>query len=127
MFDKQFNSNYCFLDDNPDYFKGYWENNQGMGGSDWDPDSKSVTLQKYNRILWSKQLPNGEYMNLTPGNNGELLWNGNRYSSDSIIISFRYIGYKYMIDKVMAALPDYKVFFEDYSRKAYTKIGRAHV
>ena len=120
MFDKQFNSNYCFLDDNPDYFKGYWENNQGMGGSDWDPDSKSVTLQKYNRILWSKQLPNGEYMNLTPGNNGELLWNGNRYSSDSIIISFRYIGYKYMIDKVMAALPDYKVFFEDYSRKAYT-------
>ncbi|MBQ6351593.1 MAG: hypothetical protein IJI42_11815 [Methanobrevibacter sp.] len=119
-YDTRFNSNYCFLDDNPDYFKDYWDNNLCMGSSAWDPDSKSFTLQQYNMILWSKRLPNGEYMNLLLGNDGELLWKGNRYSSDSIIVSFKYRDYKYMMDKVMATLPDYKTFFEDYSRKAYT-------
>lgn len=120
MKDAQFVIDYCFLDDYSDYFNSYWERNSGMGGSAWDPDSKSITLQKYNQFLWSKQLPNGEFMDLSLGADGELLWNGSRYSSDSIIVSFRYRKYRSMIEQIMDMLPDYKSFFENYLRKAYT-------
>ena len=35
-----------------------------------DPDSRSPTLRRYHRLLWSKPLPNGELFDLdeaTPG------------------------------------------------------------
>ena len=34
-------------------FNFYSDSNSG------DPDSKSPTLRKYHKLLWSKQLPNG--------------------------------------------------------------------
>ena len=32
-----------------------------------DPDTYSPTLNKYHRILWSRELPNGEVMDLQSG------------------------------------------------------------
>ncbi len=34
-----------------------------------DPDNASPTLKAYHQLLWSKQLPNGEFMALETGKN----------------------------------------------------------
>jgi len=39
-----------------------------------DPDSKSPTLRKYHKILWSKQLPNGNLLELRDNKNGAYLY-----------------------------------------------------
>ena len=82
------NVEFDFTSDSPGYWNGFWENNNGLGGGGSDPDSASAVLQRYNRELWSKELPNGEKMELALGENGSLSWNGFRFGSDSIITSF---------------------------------------
>ena len=64
-----------FASDSPGYWDSFWENNDGLGGGGSDPDSASAILQRYNQELWSKELPNGEKMELVLGENGSLLWN----------------------------------------------------
>lgn len=81
-----------FTSDSPGYWDEFWENNDGLGEGGSDPDSAGVALQRYNQELWSKELPNGEKMELTLDENGSLSWNGFRFGSDSIITSFRYRG-----------------------------------
>ncbi len=49
-----------------------------------DPDNWSPTLKAYQRILYSKPLPNGEVMQLDE----KLAWKGFQFSSDSILHSF---------------------------------------
>jgi hypothetical protein len=60
-----------------------------------DPDSYSPTLRKYHRLLWSKQLPVGEYLELEE-ENSNLVYRFNmqtmKFGSDSI--SNSYIGTK---------------------------------
>lgn len=86
-----------------------------------DPDAFSKTLQKYHQILWSKELPNGETMNLSIGKGPTYLtWKNFRFSSDSITASFRYEKYKKMLQQVENALPNYKAYMENYIRKTYT-------
>lgn len=111
--------NFDFTNDTPNFWKSYWKNE--MGKSFADPDSESPTLQKYHKLIWSKKLPNGEFLDLQFGNNNDYLtWKNFRFGSDSITASFRYDKYKHMIKKIMEYLPNYKEFFESYTRKAYT-------
>ena len=69
-----------------------------------DPDAHSATLRRYHRYLWSKPLPNGEYLNLEEINS-TLVFRFNmqtlKFGSDSI--SNSYIGTKkvaHLIDEV---------------------------
>lgn len=110
-----------FTTDSPGYWDGFWDNRGGLGVGNSDPDSVSKTLQKYHQIIWSKDLPCGERMNLERGTGPYYLaWKDFRFGSDSILVSFRYEKYREMIEKIEKAVPDYRAFVEDYIRKFYT-------
>ena len=114
-----------FTTDTPYYWDRFWERNNGLGAGGNDPDVLSKTLQKYHQVLWSKELPNGETMNLSIGKGSDYLtWKEFRFGSDSITASFRYNKYRPMIERVEQSVPDYKGFMENYLRKSYT-IGGA--
>lgn len=111
--------NFSFTEDTANYWKGYW--NDEMGRATVDPDAYSKTLKRYHKLLWSKKLPNGEYLDLIESNAKDyLLWNGFRFGSDSITASFRYNKYRYMIKNFMSTCPDYKEFMEQYTKLTYT-------
>ena len=117
MIDVQFD----FTSDSPGYWDGYWDRNDGLGYGGSDPDNASPTLQRYHQILWSKKLPNGEIMDLKTGSGPYYLtWKDFRFASDAIIVSFRYQKYRYMIDQVIEKVSDYKSYYEDMTRRAYT-------
>ena len=110
-----------FTSDSPHYWDHFWENNDGLGSGNSDPDSASRTLQRYHQILWSKKLPNGEFMDLHCGYGANYLtWKDFRFGSDSIIVSFRYQKNRALIENVAKAIPDYRAFVEDYMHRAYT-------
>ena len=54
--------NFDFTSDN-----AYWDCFFGRVKGACDPDVASPTLRKYHKILWSKKLPNGEFMDLQYG------------------------------------------------------------
>lgn len=113
--------NFDFTTDSPCYWDNFWENNKGLGAGGSDPDSSSKTLQQYHRLLWSKQLPNGEYLDLKSGSGADYLtWRGFRFGSDSIIASFRYEHYRNMLEQIAKDIPNYKGFMENFIRHAYT-------
>lgn len=56
-----------FTSDTPHYWDNFWQNCDGLGCGSADPDTKSPTLRKYHKILWSKSLPNGEFLELKEG------------------------------------------------------------
>lgn len=107
-----------FTTEKEDYWNDYWSRNNGLGGSSWDPDSNSKVLRDYHRALWSRDLPNGMHMNLSE----DLTWNGMRFGSDSIIVSFRYKDQP-LAEEIKKALPDYKKFFYEYIQKSNTIAG----
>ena len=110
-----------FTLDTPHYWDNFWDDRVGLGVGGGDPDALSKNLQLYHQIVWSRQLPCGEEMNLQRGAGPNYLtWNDFRFGSDSIIVSFRYEKYRYMLDKIQKAVPDYKAFVEEYLHKAYT-------
>ena len=110
-----------FTTDSYKYWEGFWERKSGLGEGGSDPDSSSRMLQEYHRILWSRQLPNGKKMELKAGSGSNYLtWNNFRFGSDSIITSFRYLSYSYMIEQVKTRVGDYKTFYEDFIHKSYT-------
>lgn len=53
-----------------------------------DPDGQSRRLQEAHRYLWSKDLPNGQSMNLQFISRSQLRWRDLRFSSDSISNSY---------------------------------------
>jgi hypothetical protein len=113
------NVDFDFTTDTPNFWKMHW--NDEMGGVFVDPDSESKTLKLYHKLIWSKQLPNGEFLKLNETTKTKYLsWKNFNFGSDSIISSFRYNKYRPMIKKVMDFLPDYKNFIEEYTRKSYT-------
>ena len=78
-----------FTSDTPYYWDGFWDNE--LGYSKRDPDLKSPMLRKYNQILWSRELPCGEKMELTDGKSRYYLkWKDFYFGSDSILVSFRH-------------------------------------
>ena len=110
-----------FITDTPNYWEGFWDRNDGLGSGGADPDSSSPTLQKYHKELWSKQLPNGEFMDLKMGYGPYYLtWKDFRFGSDSIIVSFRYKKYRQVLGQAMDRLENYKAFYESLLRKSYT-------
>lgn len=110
-----------FTTDSYKYWEGFWERKNGLGEGGSDPDSSSCKLQEYHRILWSKELPNGEKMDLRAGSGSNYLtWDNFRFGSDSIITSFRYLSYSYMIEQVKNRVGDYKAFYEDFIHRSYT-------
>lgn len=111
-----------FTTDTKGYWNGFWEKRDGLGISDYDPDKESPTLRNYHRILWSRELPNGEHMRLenAPTRNDYLLWNGHRFGSDSITASFRYKRNRELIEQVAESMDDYRGFMEDFIHRCYT-------
>lgn len=110
-----------FTTDTPEYWDGFWDRNNGLGAGGNDPDALSKTLQKYHQALWSKELPNGEVMELAIGKGSSYLtWKDFRFGSDSITASFRYNKYRDMLQQVERALPNYKSFIESFLREACT-------
>ena len=111
-----------FTTDTKGYWDGFWEKRDGLGISDYDPDKESLMLRNYHRILWSKQLPNGEHMMLENAStrNDYLLWQGRRFGSDSITASFRYKRNRDIIEQVIASMDDYRGFMEDFIHRCYT-------
>lgn len=112
--------NFDFTSDSPHYWDNFWANNGGLGGGNCDPDSASKTMQKYHQELWSKQLPNGEHMELKCADNGALEWGGFRFGSDSIIASFRYQKQRKLLEDVASSMDDYRAFVEDFLHRSYT-------
>lgn len=118
---KDIDVHFDFTNDLPHYWDNFWLNNNGLGGGNCDPDSASKMLQKYHQLLWSKPLPNGELMTLQTGTGSNYLrWKTFRFGSDSIIVSFRYEKYRDMLEQIENALPDYRVFMENYLHKSNT-------
>lgn len=80
---------YCFLNDvgNGEYdYKTYsHESNQFNGLKYKDPDAFSSLLYKYHKLLWNKELPSGEILNIKSFGNYHLHCDGiGRLSSDFI-------------------------------------------
>lgn len=53
--------------DSPGFWDGFWERNSGLGAGGSDPDAKSPMARRYHQLLWSRQLPNGDHMELEDG------------------------------------------------------------
>lgn len=115
-------TNFDFTTDTPKFWDNFWNNNDGFGAGSNDPDKKSPTLRKYHEILWSKKLPNGQFMKLKQGNTEKeyLYWDNFRFGSDTLIADFKYKKMKDVLDKLQQALPNYIDFQETFLRKTYT-------
>ena len=121
--EKVIDTSFSFTDDTAGFWDGYW--NDEMGHSYVDPDTYSSKLRNYHKLVWSKSLPNGDYLDLKEGNSYSYLsWKQFRFSSDSITASFRYEKYRYMIKQVIGYLPNYRTYIEEYIKQTYT-IGGA--
>lgn len=113
------------LDDNSYYWKNFWQNKNGLGVGNCDPDISSVALKRYHQSLWSKKLPNGEFLDLVLGKgNDYLTWKNFRFGSDSIVASFRYEKNRHILEDVKNSLSNYYQFMENFLHKTYT-IGGA--
>ena len=110
-----------FTSDTVGFWDDFWNRNDGLGAGKTDPDIYSPTLQRYQKELWSRALPNGEFMDLKIGRGSEYLtWKDFRFGSDAIIVSFRYKRYRFMIEQVMKKVGDYRKYYEDFEHKSYT-------
>ena len=68
-----------------------------------DPDTYSPMINAYHKILWSKELPNGEVMDFQSGRAPFVLkWKDFCFSSDKIIVEMRNQKNKKIIDQVSA-------------------------
>lgn len=115
------NVNFDFTTDTPRFWDNYWDFMNGIGRSAVDPDTASPMLKKYQQILWSKELPNGEVMALKAGTGAKYLtWTDFRFGSDSITSSFRYKKNRSLLEQVQSCLPDYRRYMENYVRSSYT-------
>ncbi len=108
-----------FTEDTPNY----WDNFK-TGKSFTDPDIWSPTMRRYQQLLYSKELPNSETLNLQQGDNPEydyLYWENMRFGSDSIINTYtHHIKLQWLISEVKNTIEDFTTFQEEYLRKSYT-------
>ena len=111
--------NFDFTTDTPNY----WENFK-TGASFTDPDIWSPILRRYQQLLYSKTLPNGEVFNLQQGNNPQynyLYWKNLRLGSDSILNTYtRHIKLQWLLLEIKNTIKDFMHFQEKYLRASYT-------
>ncbi|MCI7485994.1 MAG: hypothetical protein MSB80_00680 [Alphaproteobacteria bacterium] len=111
---KEIDITFDFTTDTPNYWLGI-----GV-----DPDNASPTLQRYQKLLWSKKLPNGEIMNLSEGcGSNYLYWKNFRFGSDSIINMYTHHKNAYiqnLLQEIKKTVSNYDEFIETYIRKGYT-------
>lgn len=121
---KNINVDFDFTIDTPYYWDNYWNYDKVLGHFNNDPDTASKTMQLYHRTLYSKKLPNGDFLQLDSGSAGKYLtWKNFRFGSDSIIVSFRYKKYRYMIEQVAKSMLNWQEYVESYIMKSYTLGG----
>lgn len=115
------NVDFDFTTDTEGFWDGFWERNDGLGYCGNDPDSRSPMLRRYHRIMWSRELPNGQIMDLSEGYGSDYLtWNDMKFASDSITTGFRYKGNRTLIDRVASSMDDYRGWMESVIRRTYT-------
>mgnify|MGYP004679002701 FL=1 len=108
-----------FTSDTPNYWDGFWNND--LGHSAKDPDSKSQTLRDYHCLLWSRQLPCGDIMELMDGKSKYYLkWKDMYFGSDSILVSFRHADKSGILSEVRNKVDNYRDFVEKYMRDFYS-------
>ena len=113
-----------FTSDTPHFWDNYWSGDSILGHAFADPDSESKTMQLYHQLLYSRVLPNGERMDLTAGGKAEYLsWRDMCFSSDSIIVSFRYKKYRNMLVQFIDSVEEWQTFIEKYVKASYTLGG----
>ena len=83
-----------------------------------DPDGYSPTLRTYHQLLWSKPLPNGQFMQLSIDKNC-LRWGDMWFGCDSITASFLH-GRFPLKEYVMKTIPNFDEFKKEYWHKTYT-------
>ncbi len=119
-------TSFDFTSDTPYYWENFWQNCDGLGCGSTDPDSKSPKLRKYHKLIWSKRLPNGEFLDLQEGENPNdyLIWKDFNFGSDSIInVYLHNTRIKPFIEQIKTEIEktqNYKEFREIYLRKSYT-------
>ena len=115
-----------FTSDTPGFWDGFWERRKGLGYCGNDPDTDSPTMRRYHRQLWSRELPNGQMMELKEGISpyDYLSSNGMRLASDSIMTTFRLERSRPLIGSVADSVDDYQGWMEAIIRKTY-RIGGA--
>lgn len=119
-------TSFDFTSDTPHYWENFWQNCDGLGCGSTDPDSKSPKLRKYHKLIWSKRLPNGEFLVLQEGENPNdyLIWKDFNFGSDSIInVYLHNTRIKPFIEQIKTEIEktqNYKEFREIYLRKSYT-------
>ena len=86
-----------------------------------DPDGYSPTLNAYHKALWSKELPNGEVMELQSGRAPfAFKWKDFWFSSDTIIITMTHLKNKKIIDQVRERISDFDEYIEHLLHRSYT-------
>ena len=79
-----------------------------------------IREEKEYEMLWSRELPNGDIMQLADDDCGYLKWNGMRFGSDSIAVSFGYERCRGQLESVASGMDDYHAFVEDFLHRTYT-------
>lgn len=86
-----------------------------------DPDTYSPTLNAYHRALWSKELPNGEVMDLhSKGAPFVLSWKDFYFTSDTIIVEMRSLKNQRIIDQAREQVEDFEEIYEHFLRRSYS-------
>ena len=103
------------------YWDGFWYDDSVFGSGKNDPDSASKTLKKYHQALWSKELPNGDLLQLEFGDPYDYLnaQNGLRLSSDTIVTSFMHGKMRGVLEEA-AKQVDWRPWLENILRQFYT-------
>ena len=116
------NINVDFATETKGFWDYFWTHDRTLPYDGPDPDCKCKLLRKYHQILWSRELPNGQVMNLqcAKSMSDYLTWNGMRFGSDSITTSFRYAKNKNIINEVKNILADYDMWLYNYLKYTYT-------
>ena len=86
-----------------------------------DPDTYSPTLNAYHRALWSKELPNGEVMDLqSKGAPFVLSWKDFYFTSDTIIVEMRSLKNQRIIDQAREKVEDFEEVYEHLLCRSYS-------
>ena len=113
-----------FTTDSRRFWDDFWYRNRGLGHGTSDPDLESPTLRRYHSLLWRRELPNGQFLDLREWyGNDYIKWNDRRFGSDSITTGFRYGKCRKLIEDVEDTfdnLEDYHQWMESVIRKTYT-------